>query len=192
MGLRTVSVGRPSIGDGTQLLMPGLVGARSHGRGLSPIQKGVRTYRASFPEVLKNLLGIVPLGLLQEKPVGIATMGGSAQRHLAVDSIPITALSAKSITMDENSRATIGQAYFDVSARSVLSAPLYAAKSFARQKIFGHLIERVRFARTLRWRETDSNPRSPGYGELALSSPGDPSLFGGGRDTKLCRCELRE
>src|SRR5712671_4277905 len=30
------------IGDGTQLLMPGLVDAHSHGRGLSPIQKGVR------------------------------------------------------------------------------------------------------------------------------------------------------
>ena len=29
------------IGDGTQLLMPGLVDAHSHGRGLSPIQKGV-------------------------------------------------------------------------------------------------------------------------------------------------------
>src|SRR6266404_278780 len=30
------------IGDGNQLLMPGLVDAHSHGRGLSPIQKGVR------------------------------------------------------------------------------------------------------------------------------------------------------
>src|SRR5271169_3867498 len=30
------------IGDGTQLLLPGLVDAHSHGRGLSPIQKGVR------------------------------------------------------------------------------------------------------------------------------------------------------
>src|SRR5204862_2682958 len=30
------------IGDGTQLLMPGLVDAHSHGRGLSPIQKSVR------------------------------------------------------------------------------------------------------------------------------------------------------
>ena len=29
------------IGDGGQLLMPGLVDAHSHGRGLSPIQKGV-------------------------------------------------------------------------------------------------------------------------------------------------------
>ena len=30
------------LGNGTQLLMPGLVDAHSHGRGLSPIQKGVR------------------------------------------------------------------------------------------------------------------------------------------------------
>src|SRR6266849_1321210 len=30
------------VGDGTQLLMPGLVDAHSHGRGLSSIQKGVR------------------------------------------------------------------------------------------------------------------------------------------------------
>src|SRR5262245_12707245 len=29
------------VGDGKQLLMPGLVDAHSHGRGLSPIQKGV-------------------------------------------------------------------------------------------------------------------------------------------------------
>jgi cytosine/adenosine deaminase-related metal-dependent hydrolase len=29
------------IGDGSQLLLPGLVDAHSHGRGLSPIQKGV-------------------------------------------------------------------------------------------------------------------------------------------------------
>src|SRR6201984_3918182 len=30
------------LGDGRQLVMPGLVDAHSHGRGLSPIQKGVR------------------------------------------------------------------------------------------------------------------------------------------------------
>lgn len=33
--------GAQVIGDGTQLLLPGLVDAHSHGRGLSPIQKGV-------------------------------------------------------------------------------------------------------------------------------------------------------
>jgi cytosine/adenosine deaminase-related metal-dependent hydrolase len=31
-----------AFGDGTQLVLPGLVDAHSHGRGLSPIQKGVR------------------------------------------------------------------------------------------------------------------------------------------------------
>jgi cytosine/adenosine deaminase-related metal-dependent hydrolase len=31
------------LGDGTQLVMPGLVDAHSHGRGLSPLQKGVPT-----------------------------------------------------------------------------------------------------------------------------------------------------
>lgn len=30
------------LGDGTQLLLPGLIDAHSHGRGLSPIQKGVK------------------------------------------------------------------------------------------------------------------------------------------------------
>ena len=34
-------LGARVIGDGTQLLLPGLVDAHSHGRGLSPIQKGV-------------------------------------------------------------------------------------------------------------------------------------------------------
>jgi len=34
--------GADILGDGTQLLLPGLVDAHSHGRGLSPIQKGVR------------------------------------------------------------------------------------------------------------------------------------------------------
>ncbi|MGC1891511.1 MAG: hypothetical protein WA709_36450, partial [Stellaceae bacterium] len=34
--------GATIIGDGTQLLLPGLVDAHSHGRGLSPIQKGAR------------------------------------------------------------------------------------------------------------------------------------------------------
>ena len=29
------------LGDGTQMLIPGLVDAHSHGRGMSPIQKGV-------------------------------------------------------------------------------------------------------------------------------------------------------
>jgi len=33
--------GARALGDGTQLVLPGLVDAHSHGRGLSPIQKGV-------------------------------------------------------------------------------------------------------------------------------------------------------
>src|SRR4051794_35898926 len=34
--------GAKPLGDGKQLLMPGLVDAHSHGRGMSPIQKGVK------------------------------------------------------------------------------------------------------------------------------------------------------
>jgi len=43
-------------------------------------------YRASFPGVLKNLLDIVPVEALQNKPVGIVAMGGSPHHYLAVDS----------------------------------------------------------------------------------------------------------
>jgi FMN reductase len=42
-------------------------------------------YRASFPGVLKNLLDIAPVDALQNKPVGIAAMGGSPHHYLAVD-----------------------------------------------------------------------------------------------------------
>ena len=38
------------LGDGTQLLLPGLIDAHSHGRGMSPIQKGV------FNDFLENAL----------------------------------------------------------------------------------------------------------------------------------------
>ena len=34
--------GAKVLGNGKQLLMPGLVDAHSHGRGMSPIQKGVK------------------------------------------------------------------------------------------------------------------------------------------------------
>ena len=34
--------GAQVLGNGRQLLLPGLIDAHSHGRGLSPIQKGVR------------------------------------------------------------------------------------------------------------------------------------------------------
>jgi FMN reductase len=42
-------------------------------------------YRASFPGVLKNLLDIVPVEALQNKPVGIVAIGGSPHHYLAVD-----------------------------------------------------------------------------------------------------------
>jgi FMN reductase len=47
---------------------------------------GAPVYRASFPGVLKNLLDIVPVEALQNKPVGIVAMGGSPHHYLAVDS----------------------------------------------------------------------------------------------------------
>lgn len=42
-------------------------------------------YRASFPGVLKNLLDILPVEALRNKPVGIVAMGGSPHHYLAVD-----------------------------------------------------------------------------------------------------------
>jgi len=47
---------------------------------------GAPVYRASYPGVLKNLLDIVPVEALQNKPVGIVAMGGSPHHYLAVDS----------------------------------------------------------------------------------------------------------
>ena len=41
-GLATKYPSARVLGDGTQLLLPGLVDAHSHGRGMSPIQKGVK------------------------------------------------------------------------------------------------------------------------------------------------------
>src|SRR3954471_19094553 len=46
---------------------------------------GAPLYRASFPGVLKNLLDITPVEALQNKPVGILAMGGSAHHYLAID-----------------------------------------------------------------------------------------------------------
>lgn len=43
-------------------------------------------YRASFPGVLKNLLDLLPVEALRDKPVGIIAMGGSPHHYLAVDS----------------------------------------------------------------------------------------------------------
>jgi NAD(P)H-dependent FMN reductase len=46
---------------------------------------GAPVYRSSYPGVLKNLLDIVPVEGLQNKPVGIVAMGGSPHHYLAVD-----------------------------------------------------------------------------------------------------------
>ncbi len=61
------------LGDGTQLLLPGLVDAHSHGRGMSPIQKGV------FNDFLENcLLDWAYMPLLPPE----LTAGVCAWRHL--------------------------------------------------------------------------------------------------------------
>lgn len=43
-------------------------------------------YRASFPGVLKNLLDLLPVAALRDKPVGLVVVGGSLHHYLAVDS----------------------------------------------------------------------------------------------------------
>jgi FMN reductase len=52
----------------------------------SAVLIGAPVYRASYPGVLKNLLDIVPVEILQNKPVGIIAMGGLPHHYLAVDS----------------------------------------------------------------------------------------------------------
>jgi FMN reductase len=42
-------------------------------------------YRGSFTGALKNLLDLLPVEALQDKPVGIAAMGGSSHHYLGVD-----------------------------------------------------------------------------------------------------------
>jgi FMN reductase len=42
-------------------------------------------YRASFPGVLKNLLDLLPVEALRDKPVAVLAMGGSPHHYLAVD-----------------------------------------------------------------------------------------------------------
>ena len=51
----------------------------------SAVLIGAPVYRASYPGVLKNLLDIVPVEALQNKPVGIVAMGGLPHHYLAVD-----------------------------------------------------------------------------------------------------------
>jgi FMN reductase len=43
-------------------------------------------YRASFPGVLKNLLDLLPVEALRDKPVGIVAMGATPHHYLGVDS----------------------------------------------------------------------------------------------------------
>jgi FMN reductase len=42
-------------------------------------------YRASYPGVLKNLLDVLPVGSLRDKPVGIVAVGASRDHYLGVD-----------------------------------------------------------------------------------------------------------
>ncbi|HUB95595.1 MAG TPA: NADPH-dependent FMN reductase [Stellaceae bacterium] len=42
-------------------------------------------YRASFPGVLKNLLDLLPVEALRDKPVGIVAMGATPHHYLGVD-----------------------------------------------------------------------------------------------------------
>jgi len=42
-------------------------------------------YRASFPGVLKNLLDLLPVEALRDKPIGVVAMGGSPHHYLGVD-----------------------------------------------------------------------------------------------------------
>src|SRR3954449_7105583 len=53
--------------------------------GAGAVLIGAPVYRASYPGVLKNLLDITPVEALQNKPVGILAMGGSAHHYLAID-----------------------------------------------------------------------------------------------------------
>jgi|SRR5271166_4781166 len=75
------------ICDGRTLDRYGETTRRAVGRiaAASAVLIGAPVYRASFPGVLKNLLDIVPVEALQNKPVGIVAMGGSPHHYLAVD-----------------------------------------------------------------------------------------------------------
>jgi FMN reductase len=67
-----------SYGETTRQAVTGIAAA-------SAVLIGAPVYRASYPGVLKNLLDIVPVEALQNKPVGIVAMGGSPHHYLAVD-----------------------------------------------------------------------------------------------------------
>jgi FMN reductase len=69
---------RAAYGNATRQAVAQIVSAAA-------VLMGVPVYRASFPGVLKNLLDIVPVEALQDKPVGIVAMGGSPHHYLAAD-----------------------------------------------------------------------------------------------------------
>lgn len=54
-------------------------------QGADAVLLAAPVYRASFPGVLKNLLDLLPVEALRDKPVGIVAMGGSPHHYLAVD-----------------------------------------------------------------------------------------------------------
>src|SRR5690242_6325395 len=72
--------GRPldGYGEATRRAVARIAGAGA-------VLIGAPVYRASYPGVLKNLLDIAPVEALQNKPVGILAMGGSAHHYLAID-----------------------------------------------------------------------------------------------------------
>jgi FMN reductase len=69
---------RPSYGETTRQAVTRIAAAAA-------VLIGAPVYRASYPGVLKNLLDILPVEALQNKPVGIVAMGGSLHHYLAVD-----------------------------------------------------------------------------------------------------------
>ena len=79
---------RTEICDGRPLEAYGKATRQAVGRiaAAAAVLIAAPVYRASFPGVLKNLLDIVPVEALQNKPVGIVAMGGSPHHYLAVDS----------------------------------------------------------------------------------------------------------
>jgi FMN reductase len=72
--------GRPldSYGEATRRAVMRIAGAAA-------VLIGAPVYRASYPGVLKNLLDILPVEGLQNKPVGIVAMGGSMHHYLGID-----------------------------------------------------------------------------------------------------------
>jgi FMN reductase len=54
-------------------------------QGADAVLLAAPVYRASFPGVLKNLLDLLPVEALRDKPVGIVAMGGSPHHYLGVD-----------------------------------------------------------------------------------------------------------